>query len=166
MKRVLLGFLLSMTTIVAYALVQFVNVKVYETQKVGHGPLIGRILFIDSPKGLLIQPNLANLAPGKHGFHIHEIPSCDDNGLAAGPHYDPKNTKKHLGPNGNGHLGDLPVLVVGENGMDTTAVIAPHLKVADLKGHAIIIHEFGDNYSDTPKPNGGGGARVACGVIQ
>ena len=28
-----------------------------------------------------------------------------------------------------------------------------------------MIHEGGDNYSDTPKPLGGGGARMACGVI-
>jgi Cu-Zn family superoxide dismutase len=28
-----------------------------------------------------------------------------------------------------------------------------------------MIHEGGDNYSDQPKPLGGGGARIACGVI-
>ena len=29
-----------------------------------------------------------------------------------------------------------------------------------------MIHAGGDNYSDQPKPNGGGGARIACGVIE
>jgi Cu-Zn family superoxide dismutase len=28
-----------------------------------------------------------------------------------------------------------------------------------------MIHQGGDNYSDDPKKLGGGGARVACGVI-
>ncbi len=28
-----------------------------------------------------------------------------------------------------------------------------------------MIHAGGDNYSDTPEKLGGGGARVACGVI-
>jgi Cu-Zn family superoxide dismutase len=28
-----------------------------------------------------------------------------------------------------------------------------------------MIHEGGDNYSDEPAPLGGGGARIACGVI-
>jgi hypothetical protein len=28
-----------------------------------------------------------------------------------------------------------------------------------------MIHEGGDNYADAPKPLGGGGARIACGVI-
>jgi Cu-Zn family superoxide dismutase len=29
-----------------------------------------------------------------------------------------------------------------------------------------MIHEGGDNYSDKPKPLGGGGARIACGVVK
>jgi Cu-Zn family superoxide dismutase len=44
--------------------------------------------------------------------------------------------------------------------------VAPQLKLADVTGHAIIIHEGGDNFSDKPKPNGGGGNRIACGVVQ
>jgi Cu-Zn family superoxide dismutase len=29
-----------------------------------------------------------------------------------------------------------------------------------------MVHTGGDNYSDTPAPLGGGGARIACGVIK
>jgi len=29
-----------------------------------------------------------------------------------------------------------------------------------------MIHAGGDNYADQPAPLGGGGARVACGVIK
>jgi Cu-Zn family superoxide dismutase len=29
-----------------------------------------------------------------------------------------------------------------------------------------MIHEGGDNYADEPKPLGGGGARIACGVVE
>jgi len=39
------------------------------------------------------------------------------------------------------------------------------LKLEDVAGRALVIHEGGDNYSDTPKPLGGGGVRMACGVI-
>ena len=35
----------------------------------------------------------------------------------------------------------------------------------DVSGRALMIHEGGDNYADEPKPLGGGGARIACGVI-
>jgi superoxide dismutase, Cu-Zn family len=86
-------------------------------------------------------------------------------GFAAGGHYDPAHTKKHLGPLSTaGHRGDLPVLVVDNRGDATEAVTAPHLTVAERPLDQ--VHAGGDNYSDTPAPLGGGGARIACGVIK
>ena len=87
-------------------------------------------------------------------------------GLGAGGHFDPAATAKHLGPAGDGHKGDMPVLVVAPDGTATSPAVSPHLKVADVKGHAIVIHAGGDNYSDQPAPLGGGGARIACGVVK
>jgi len=87
-------------------------------------------------------------------------------GMAAGGHYDPAGTAKHEGPYGQGHLGDLPALYVGTDGNATLPVLAPRLKMTDLKGRALMIHAGGDNYSDVPAPLGGGGARMACGVIK
>ena len=43
-------------------------------------------------------------------------------------------------------------------------VNAEHLTLADVRGRSLIIHEGGDNYTDTPE-NGGGKARIACGVV-
>ena len=81
--------------------------------------------------------------------------------------YDPRHTKKHLGPLSTvGHRGDLPALVVDAQGNAAQPVTAPHLKVAEIRGRSIVIHAGGDNYSDSPKPLGGGGARIACGIIQ
>jgi Cu-Zn family superoxide dismutase len=71
-----------------------------------------------------------------------------------------------LGPfDKHGHRGDLPVLIVDENGNATIPFLAPNFKVATMKKHALIIHADGDTYSDTPQKNGGGGLRIACGVI-
>ena len=87
--------------------------------------------------------------------------------VAAGGHYDPGHTKKHLGPLSTaGHRGDLPVLAVDRRGDATKALSAPHLTVEQIRGRSIMIHAGGDNYSDTPAPLGGGGARIACGVIK
>lgn len=138
----------------------------------GIGDKIGTITFSDAKEGLEIKPHLTKLKPGGHGFHIHEQPSCDggeknkkwEKGLAAGGHFDPAHSEHHLGPTGYGHLGDLPVLVVNDKGKATLTMTAPRLKVADIEGHSVMIHEGGDNYSDVP-PMGGGGARIACGVI-
>jgi Cu-Zn family superoxide dismutase len=56
----------------------------------------------------------------------------------------------------SGHKGDMPVLTVEASGTATKAVTVPHLTLADVKGHSIMIHAGGDNYSDQPAPLGGG----------
>ena len=86
-------------------------------------------------------------------------------GLAAGGHFDPAKAGRHEGPKGQGHLGDLPILVVDKSGIAKKSVTVPRLSVADLWGRAIVIHAGGDNYADQPKALGGGGARVACATI-
>jgi len=142
---------------------------------VGIGKEIGTLELSDTEAGLRITPHLAGLSPGDHGFHVHATPNCGPGngpngqpaaGMAAAGHYDPANTGKHLGPQGEGHKGDLPVLTVDADGRATKDVVAPHLKVSDVKGHSIMIHAGGDNYSDQPAPVGGGGARIVCGVAK
>ena len=141
----------------------------------GVGASVGTITLEDSAGGLVLQPNLKGLPPGQHGFHLHAKASCAPGkqdgkmaaGIAAGGHFDPGATKKHLGPDAmGGHKGDLPVLTVAADGSAKGSLVAPHLKLADLAGHALMIHAGGDNYADQPKPLGGGGARIACGVIE
>ena len=134
--------------------------------KLGHKKL-GEIIFENKSSGLEILPKLSDLPPGMHGFHIHANPSCDNKGMAAGGHYDPHKTEKHFGPfYANSHLGDLPALSVDKKGIANHSSFAPRLTEDALYGHAVVIHEGGDNYSDSPRPLGGGGARIACGVIE
>lgn len=131
---------------------------------------IGSVKLADGPSDLIITPNLVDLSPGSHGFHIHTNPSCatglKDDKPVAGGHFDLSATNKHEGPNGAGHMGDMPILQVATDGTATQPVIVPRLKIADVLKRAIIIHEAGDNYSDSPKPLGGGAGRVACGIIE
>jgi len=51
------------------------------------------------------------------------------------------------------------------HGKATLAVLAPRLKAADIAGRSLMIHAGGDNYADHPAKLGGGGARVAFGVV-
>jgi Cu-Zn family superoxide dismutase len=141
----------------------------------GVGASVGQVTVTESAGGLVFTPDLKGLPPGAHGFHLHEKGSCDPGekdgkkgaALAAGGHFDPAKTGKHEGPDAMGHEGDLPRIDVGADGTDTTAVTAPHLKtLATLKGKALMIHAGGDNYSDKPEALGGGGARIACGVVK
>lgn len=148
-------------------------ITVHQVDANGVGTSIGTVSFQQTPKGLLITPALGKLSPGEHGFHIHENGSCEaaekdgkmGAALAAGGHLNPEKVAHHGTPL-DGHLGDLPALTVNDKGFATTPVLAPRLKLADIQGRAIMIHAGGDNYSDSPKPLGGGGDRVACGVIK
>jgi Cu-Zn family superoxide dismutase len=146
---------------------QMIVTKIYTTSV---APIyLGTIIATNSKDGLVLIPNIkANtfLKQGAHGFHLHQNTSCADVGVAAGGHYDPQNTKIHQGPYGNGHLGDLPVLYANVDGSITHKVVAPRLRLKDINRHTFMIHANGDNYSDNPMANGGGGDRVACGVIQ
>jgi superoxide dismutase, Cu-Zn family len=141
----------------------------------GTGKMIGNVTVAESSSGLVFTPNLTNLPPGAHGYHVHEMASCGVNEKdgkkvaagAAGGHFDPAASRHHAGPAGDGHLGDLPPLVVADNGGASTPVTAPRLKkLSEVKGKALMIHAGGDNFADQPKPLGGGGERIACGVIQ
>ncbi len=135
---------------------------------------VGTVTISESAYGLVFTPALSHLKPGLHGFHIHENPSCqpkEKNGkmvaaLAAGGHFDPQKSNKHDTPWGDGHLGDLPPLFVDASGGAREPVLAPRLKLSEVSGHALMIHLGGDNHSDKPAPLGGGGARMACGVIK
>ena len=143
-----------------------ISIPMYLTSQQGLGASIGTIIATQKTYGVLLTPNLHNLPPGLHGFHIHQNPSCLDNGMAAGDHFDPFHSSQHLGPYRKGHLGDLPVLAVDKNGNAILPILAPRLRLSELKNHSLIIHAGSDNYSDVPAKLGGGGVRIACGIIK
>jgi Cu-Zn family superoxide dismutase len=174
MKRVFfLVVLFLMTCGIAHA--EDLQVKMHLLTQEGLGDAIGTVTISVTEYGLAFTPQLERLSPGLHGFHVHQNPSClpaekDGKmvpGLSAGGHYDPAEAGMHDTPFGKGHLGDLPALYVDENGMATSPVLAPRLKkLEDVKGRALMIHAGGDNFSDMPAKLGGGGARMACGLIE
>lgn len=168
-------FVLFVVLVFSFAFAAFAQttVDINAVSADGVGKKIGTVVLKDTAKGLELRVNLKGIPEGAHGFHVHANPSCAAIGadgtkgaaLAAGGHYDPDKTGKHLGPNGNGHKGDLPVLMADKSGDINMTVVAPRLKVKDVIGRSLMIHAGGDNYSDNP-PLGGGGARIACGVVK
>lgn len=161
--------------LLAPAAVMAQEADLYMTTPEGPGEEIGEIEFDQGDNALVIDIEVEDLSPGTHGLHIHENGSCDpatqDGEVvpagAAGGHWDPEGTGSHEGPTGKGHLGDLPVLVVDDDGEAELKLYAPRITDASqLVGLAVMIHEGGDNYRDEPEKLGGGGPRVACGVIE
>lgn len=149
-----------------------VSVDIRKITASGVGDKLGTVEISDkSGGGLEFKVDVTGIPPGEHGFHLHAKGDCGPSekdgkasaGLAAGAHYDPAAVKSHKGPMGSGHKGDLPFLTATDKGVNVV-VTAPHLKMADVLGRSIVIHEGGDNYTDHPE-NGGGKGRIACGVV-
>ncbi|WP_428718872.1 superoxide dismutase [Cu-Zn] SodC [Undibacterium curvum] len=173
-KILLLCSILSVNVAVAADPIEL-KVAMSSVNEIGDVASIGYVSIKESEYGLLLTPNLTGLPAGVHGFHIHQNPTCapltkDGKSVAAlgaGGHWDPNDKKKHGGPYGDGHLGDLPSLFVSSDGTSATQLLAPRIKsVSHIKGRALMVHIGGDNHSDHPMPLGGGGARIACGLIE
>lgn len=154
-----------------------VKTTIHRISAAGIGAPIGTITLKDTDRGMMIVPDLRDLQPGKHAFHIHQNPDCGPDekngkmtaGLRAGAHYHPagvapaSNNHAHMK---HGHAakphGDLPELVVTQAGTATAPVITDKLMVAEVRGRSIMVHRYGETGPDNIK---GGGPRIACGVI-
>jgi Cu-Zn family superoxide dismutase len=129
----------------------------------------GTVTF--APKGdkVVVVAKLSGLAPGNHGFHVHEKGDCSAaDAMSAGGHFNPLG-KPHAHPTTmNRHAGDMPMLTADAagNAMFTAEldVMTVGAGAADIVGKAVIVHKDPDDF--TTQPTGNSGARVACGVIR
>ena len=170
-----LSLLSPFLVIPAGARADTVTVTVHQVSAAGQAASVGEVVFEDTDHGLLVRPDLARLAPGPAGAHIHERPDCGPKQMdghtmpagAAGGHLDPHGTGVHAGPYGDGHLGDLPNLMVEADGRARIPVLAPRLRVRDIVQRALVVHGGADRYTDhAAHHHGKGGGRLYCGVIE
>lgn len=136
--------------------------------EVGHAELVQTL-----NRGVLIRIAVEGLEPGIHGFHIHETGQCDapDFGSAGG-HYAPRGHAHGILHEQGSHAGDLLNLAVPQSGrleverLAADVVLHPGAEASlmDDDGSALVIHASPDDYAS--QPSGGGGAKVACGVIR
>ena len=139
----------------------------------GVGAAIGTIHAADSKQGLRLTPLLKGLTPGPHAMDLHENGDCGAGeaegkkvpGLAAGGRFDPDKAISQAGPEGGNLHGDLPGLMVDQDGIARRPVAVPRLNLARIKGRSIVIHAGAQSDVDRPATAGGDGTRVACGVV-
>jgi Cu-Zn family superoxide dismutase len=137
------------------------------------GSAIGWLRLAEDAHGVVhVNVQVQGLSTGLHGIHIHAVASCLAPTFAsAGGHYNPLSHQHGLeNPNGP-HAGDLPNLIVDEDGhgrlqarTDRVTLTAGRATLFDGDGSAFIIHANRDDQV-TDAGNGGSGARIACAVI-
>jgi len=122
-----------------------------------------------------LEGDPTKLVPGKHAVHIHEKADCSGGFKCAGGHFDP-------GPNGNSdpdenhpfHAGDLPSILIDENGKGKLEAISTRVTLSEGpvcilsgEGTSLMIHANPDPYTSGPHGSGvSGGPRLGCGIIK
>jgi len=137
------------------------------------GTKVGTVFFLQLSGGVKVDVEIDSLPPGVHGFHIHENGNCEVRDFrSAGGHFNPYGAEHgFLNPEGP-HVGDLPNLVVGEDGRArmefTSALISLNRtrpnSLLRVGGTSVVIDAGLDDYLTGPA--GGSGEKIACGVIK
>ncbi len=131
------------------------------------GTPVGRATATEVAGGVRFTIDAMGMPPGTHGAHVHMVGRCDAPDFAtAGGHWNPT-AMKHGTMNPQGpHQGDLPNLVIGNDGRGTIAATIPGATMAglmDADGAAMVVHAGPDDLKTDPSGNSGG--RIACGVF-
>jgi Cu-Zn family superoxide dismutase len=127
----------------------------------------GVVTFVKVEGGVRVIADVEGLAPGEHGFHVHEFGDCSATSAAsAGGHFNPHNTS-HGGPDtAHQHEGDLGNIVSDDSGKahyDRVNKLIVLEGPDSVIGRSVIVHEKTDDLE--AQPAGNAGARVACGLI-
>lgn len=160
----------------------------------------GTVEFADAPGGTLVTVHATGLAPGFHGMHLHEIGLCEPDSVAPGGgepgaflssgghiagdhgehHHAGEGVPRQPGQPTVGHAGDLPPLLVREDGTADLSVVTDRVTrelLMDADGSAVIVHEGADNFGNVPEryapqgpdadtvKTGDAGGRALCGVV-
>jgi Cu-Zn family superoxide dismutase len=130
----------------------------------------GTVTFTQTGDRVRVVANLSGLAPGPHGFHVHEKGDCSaPDAMSAGGHFNPLSKPHGHYESGERHAGDMPSIAADASGNATLSVTLDTIKIGggsntDIVGKSVVVHKDPDDYKT--QPTGNSGARVACGVIR
>jgi superoxide dismutase, Cu-Zn family len=126
----------------------------------------GTVTFTKTNDTVLVVADITGLTPGKHAFHIHEFGDCSaPDAASAGSHFNPTKQPHGAPDSPEHHAGDFGNLEADSSGKAHLELKSTMLKFSgesSILGHAVIVHEKVDDWS---QPVGNAGGRQACGVI-
>lgn len=136
--------------------------------------ILGEVNLVQTPEGLQITAQVQQSPSGRHGFHIHENGSCEENGNAAGGHFNPNGVKHGFIVKDGfeaAHAGDLGNIEIAEDGRGSLSYTVSGLTLSETQtegeyaigDRAFILHADPDDFG---QPTGNAGGRIGCGTIQ
>src|SRR5688572_20722669 len=131
------------------------------------GKVEGTVWFEPAGSGVKVKARVTGLAPGAHGFHVHEFGDCSAADFAsAGGHFNPMGQAHGAPQAAVRHVGDLGNIQAGADGVATLDWTDSQLAFDghhSIVGRAVIVHAKADDLKT--QPTGDAGGRLACGVI-
>ncbi|GGD78616.1 superoxide dismutase family protein [Croceicoccus mobilis] len=128
---------------------------------------VGTATATETADGLAIALNVTGMPAGEHGAHIHTTGDCSAADFtSAGGHWNPMDVNHGTESEApNPHAGDMPNLVVAEDGTGTLEATSngTFAGLMDEDGSAFVVHANADDYMS--QPSGDAGPRLACGVF-
>lgn len=154
--------------------------------KDAEGRTVGSVDVQDAGDGKSrVNVKTKDLPPGFHGLHLHEKGVCDASATDPQTGSPFSSSGAHWGSGDHpGHEGDLPDLLVGEDGSGDASYLTDRFGVDKLlsgEGRSLMVHEKPDNHGNIPeryKTNGQSGpdaetrkagdtgARIACAELK
>lgn len=137
------------------------------------GESIGTANLEEVSEGVEVSLVGHDIPKGTHAFHIHEKGACEEPDFeSAEGHFNPDDTNHGFDDADGPHAGDMPNIVVGDDGTVNQSYVAENVTLEKgeenslLKedGTALVIHEGADDGES--QPSGDAGDRMACGVIE
>src|SRR6266481_3342554 len=128
----------------------------------------GTVKFTEVADGVQVQAEITGLAPGNHGFHVHEFGDCSaPDASSAGGHFNPT-SEPHAGPDAvERHVGDMGNVEADASGNAKLDYVDHQISLTNdqqsVIGRSVVVHAKADDLKS--QPSGDSGARVACGVI-
>lgn len=119
------------------------------------------------PQGVRVKAQLRNVPKGKHAFHVHVYGDCSGpEAKTAGPHFNFEGSS--LSPPAGiqritGDLGEIEPDAAGNATFEATVPKASLQGAYSILGRSVVVHAQPND--PTKPPEGGAGARLACGVI-
>ena len=125
----------------------------------------GIVRFYYTPyKGIILYAEFFHLPlntpydiPSFYAFHIHEHGDCSHNFANTGGHFNPNNQPHPY------HAGDLPP-ITSCDGYSWMYVYIQQLRLKDIIGCSVVLHERADDF--TTQPSGNSGKKIACGIVE
>ncbi|KAF7153223.1 hypothetical protein RHSIM_Rhsim01G0210600 [Rhododendron simsii] len=119
-----------------------------------------------------VNVRITGLAPGPHGFHLHEYGDTTNGCVSTGAHFNP-NKLTHGAPEDEvRHAGDLGNIIANADGVAEATIVDSLIPLTGpnaVIGRALVVHELEDDLGkgghELSLTTGNAGGRLACGIV-